>query len=149
MNERERAILRGKSITPQTEDEAALKYAVENGGGGGKLVEIDLSGESSGITWDDTDQGFTADDTVDGEPIYNALSAGRPVWIVYGTPQTQPYHGLVTRWLVDNGYLWLWGWDNTSPEVFVRFANYGPDDPDHTLPVHDNPLSVILPKEGN
>ena len=36
MNERERAILRGKSIVPQTEDEAALKYAVDHAGGGGE-----------------------------------------------------------------------------------------------------------------
>lgn len=56
MNERERAILRGKPITPQTEDEAALKYAVENSGGGPMVVQFVHSSKTGG---------FFADKTID------------------------------------------------------------------------------------
>lgn len=40
MTERIRRILRGKNITPKTADEAAVKYAVANGGGGGGILRV-------------------------------------------------------------------------------------------------------------
>lgn len=52
MTERIRRILRGKNITPKTADEAAVKYAVENGGGGGSglpAVTTDDNGKLLGV----------------------------------------------------------------------------------------------------
>lgn len=40
MTERIRRILRGKNITPKTADEAAVKYAIANGGGGGGILRV-------------------------------------------------------------------------------------------------------------
>ena len=49
MNERERAILRGKPVVPQTADEAAIKYAIDNGGGGGSSLPEVTSADNGDV----------------------------------------------------------------------------------------------------
>ena len=87
MNERERAILLGKNIQPQTADEAVLKYAVGHGGGGSSdaPVVVNLSDfDEEHVTYDEETGITTVDDTVDASFVYEALKKGVPVWTGYG-----------------------------------------------------------------
>ena len=87
MNERERAILRGKSIVPQTADEAALKYAIDHAGGGDEPsyevvaeIEVGEMTESEGMMMFTSDVPFPA---IDGQIYFNSVEY--PLALVDGT----------------------------------------------------------------
>lgn len=142
MTPRERALLRGRDLKPQTEDEAAIKAAVK--GGGGELIEIDLSGEQSGITPGTKPGTYNADETVDGRPVYAALKAGKPVWIVDGDGD----HWAIDLWNTEADLLNI-SWHDNNFLYFAYFKD-SDEDPDakDKQPII-TPLSIKLPRLSN